>query len=127
MYLFKKSLKCETKFDFKKNHSLFKRREESKRILNKYPNRIPIIVTKSSNSNILKIDKHKYLAPADLTMGQFVYVIRKRINLSAEKAIYLFCNNVLPPTSAFLSSIYADHKDEDGFLYIVYAAENTFG
>ena len=36
--------------------------------------------------------------PADLTVGQFVYVIRKRIKLSPEKAIFIFINNILPPT-----------------------------
>ena len=38
--------------------------------------------------------------PADLTVGQFVYVIRKRIKLSPEKAIFIFVDNVLPPTGA---------------------------
>jgi hypothetical protein len=33
-----------------------------------------------------------------LTVGQFVYVIRKRIKLSSEKAIFIFVKNVLPPT-----------------------------
>ena len=36
--------------------------------------------------------------PADLTVGQFVYVIRKRVNLSPEKAIFVFVKNTLPPT-----------------------------
>lgn len=36
--------------------------------------------------------------PADLTVGQFVYVIRKRIKVSPEKAIFMFVRNVLPPT-----------------------------
>jgi hypothetical protein len=31
-------------------------------------------------------------------VGQFVYVIRKRIKLSPEKAIFIFINNILPPT-----------------------------
>jgi len=26
-----------------------------------------------------------------------------------------------------MSSIYEDHKDEDGFLYVTYSGENTFG
>ena len=63
----------------------------------------------------------------DLTVGQFVYVIRKRIKLSPEKAIFIFVNNVLPPTAALMSSIYDEHKDDDGFLYIAYSGENTFG
>jgi GABA(A) receptor-associated protein len=60
-------------------------------------------------------------------VGQFVYVIRKRIKLSPEKAIFIFVNNVLPPTAALMSSIYDEHKDDDGFLYIAYSGENTFG
>lgn len=33
-------------------------------------------------------------------MGQFVYVIRKRIKVSPEKAIFMFVKNVLPPTGS---------------------------
>jgi GABA(A) receptor-associated protein len=73
------------------------------------------------------LDKKKYLVPADLTVGQFVYVIRKRIKLSPEKAIFVFVNNVLPPTAALMSSIYDEHRDDDSFLYITYSGENTFG
>jgi GABA(A) receptor-associated protein len=40
----------------------------------------------------------RYLVPADLSVGQFVYVVRKRIKLSAEKAIFVFIDNTLPPT-----------------------------
>ena len=40
----------------------------------------------------------RYLVPGDLTVGQFVYVIRKRIRVSPEKAIFMFVKNVLPPT-----------------------------
>jgi hypothetical protein len=56
------------------------------------------------------------LVPADLTVGQFVYVIRKRIKLSPEKAIFIFVDEVLPPTAALMSSIYEEHKDEDGYV-----------
>ncbi|XP_020243337.1 autophagy-related protein 8C-like [Asparagus officinalis] len=58
---------------------------------------------------------------------QFVYVVRKRIKLSAEKAIFIFVKNTLPPTAAMMSSIYEENKDEDGFLYMTYSGENTFG
>ena len=43
-------------------------------------------------------DDSRYLVPADLTVGQFVYVVRKRIKLSPEKAIFIFVKNILPPT-----------------------------
>ena len=37
---------------------------------------------------------------ADLTVGQFIYVIRKRIKLPPERALFIFANNVIPPTGA---------------------------
>ena len=81
---------------------------------------LQVICEKVEKSDIATIDKKKYLVPADLTVGQFVYVIRKRIKLSPEKAIFIFVDEVLPPTAALMSSIYEEHKDEDGFLYITY-------
>ncbi|KAL5709197.1 Autophagy-related protein 8g [Ranunculus cassubicifolius] len=86
-----------------------------------------VIVEKAKRSDIPNIDKKKYLVPADLTVGQFVYVIRKRIKLSAEKAIFIFVDNVLPATGAIMSAIYEEKKDEDEFLYVTYSGENTFG
>ena len=85
-------------------------------------NSAQVICEKVEKSDIATIDKKKYLVPADLTVGQFVYVIRKRIKLSPEKAIFIFVDEVLPPTAALMSSIYEEHKDEDGFLYITYVA-----
>ncbi|OAY81817.1 Autophagy-related protein 8C [Ananas comosus] len=124
------------KSSFKLEHPLERRQAEAARIREKYPDRIPVIVEKAERSDIPDIDKKKsvlnfmplkYLVPADLTVGQFVYVVRKRIKLSAEKAIFIFVKNTLPPTAAIMSAIYEEHKDEDGFLYMTYSGENTFG
>ncbi|XP_047338729.1 autophagy-related protein 8C-like [Impatiens glandulifera] len=115
------------KSSFKSEHPLGRRQAEAGRIREKYPDRIPVIVEKADKSDIPDIDKKKYLVPADLTVGQFVYVVRKRIKLSAEKAIFIFINNVLPSTGSMMSAIYEESKDEDGFLYMTYSGENTFG
>ncbi|XP_029117704.1 autophagy-related protein 8C-like isoform X3 [Elaeis guineensis] len=104
-----------------------RRQAEAARIREKYPDRIPVIVEKAERSDIPDIDKKKYLVPADLTVGQFVYVVRKRIKLGAEKAIFIFVKNTLPPTAVMMSAIYEENKDEDGFLYMTYSGENTFG
>ena len=113
---------------FKKKFSFSKRSEESTRILSKYSDKIPIIVTKSDTCDLPDIDKNKFLVPAEITLAQFMYVIRRRINLSSEESIFLFLNNnVLAHTSATLGSLYQEHKDKDGFLYLVYCNENAFG
>lgn len=115
------------KFELKKKHSFEDRISESEKIKKKYNDRIPVIVEPSKQSRLNKIDKTKFLVPEDLTVGNFLSVIRKRIKLTSEQALFIFVNNVLPCTSQTMGTIYDQHKDEDGFLYLVYTEENTFG
>lgn len=104
-----------------------KRCEESKRIMSKYPDRIPVIVNKNNRSNIRDIDKKKYLVPQDMNIGQFTYIIRKNLKLDKSEALFVTINNRLIPTNNPISEIYKNHKNDDGFLYVVYSSENTFG
>ncbi|KAF1800182.1 autophagy protein Atg8 ubiquitin like protein [Mucor lusitanicus] len=112
---------------FKTRHSFDARLKESKRILNKYPDRIPIICEKVEGNSIARMSKQKYLIPSDICLGQFIYSIRKNIKLSEEKVIYMYIGGSIPTISESLSSLYTQYKDEDGFLYLSYAGENTFG
>jgi hypothetical protein len=54
-------------------------------------------------------------------------VIRKRMSLKPEVGLYIFVNGSIPSNSSFLHYLFLDHKDDDGFLYIYYDVENTFG
>ena len=81
----------------------------------------------AERTDVPDIDKNKYLVPADLSVSQFMHVIRKRIKLPSEKAIFIFVNNTIPPTAALMSVLYQEQKDEDGFMYVTYSGENTFG
>lgn len=103
------------------------RREEAERIMKKYPDRIPVFVEKRKGSTIPDIDKRKYLVPRDLTMGQFMYVIRKRIKLSADQAIFLFVNDTLRPAGELMSQTYKECAGTDNFLRIIYSGEAVFG
>tara|TARA_B100000795_G_C22762196_1_gene424102 strand:+ start:346 stop:699 length:354 start_codon:yes stop_codon:yes gene_type:complete len=113
--------------NYKQQHTFSERQMEASRILVKYPDRIPVIVEKVPGSIIEDIDRKKYLVPGDITVGQFMYVIRKRIKLSPEQAIFIFMGENMPATSSLMSKIYNSHKEEDQFLYLSYASENTFG
>ena len=112
--------------NFKDRYSFENRLAESTRIKSKFPDRIPIIVERGSK-NIEDIDKNKYLVPKDLTVGQFMYVIRKRIHLTPDQAFYIFINNTIPTTSELICVEYNQKKADDGFLYITYSGESTFG
>ena len=113
--------------EYKNNISEDTRIQECSRILNKHPNRVPIIVCKDKNCTLLDIDKQKYLVPQDMNLGQFIYVIRKRIKLQPNEALFVLVNNSLMPSNKSLQEVYESNKDTDGFLYIVYSSENTFG
>lgn len=115
--------------DFQKEHTFAQRKEESNRIKNKYSDRVPIICqrSKSYNEDCPLIDKKKYLVPEDLTLGQFLYVLRKRCNINANKALFCYVNGTMPSTGKMMKIIYDEHQDPDGFLYIYYNTENTFG
>lgn len=114
-------------FAYKKNVSFEERKSEASRIMAKYPDRIPIIVEKTECADIPDIDKKKYLVPCDITLGQFQYVIRKKISLRDDQAIFLLINNTLQPTSSLISQLYNDHREDCGYLFIKYTSENTFG
>jgi GABA(A) receptor-associated protein len=113
---------------FKTKHTFEYRFAEAQRIKKKFPMRIPIIVEKSNTNKTLPfIDKNKFLTPSDLTLGQFYYVIRKRIKLDSNAALFFFINDAMFPVASMIDHIYNENKDEDGFLYITYTSENTFG
>ena len=82
---------------------------------------------KSLGSQIVDIGKRKYLVPSDITVAQFMWIIRKRIQLPSEKAIFLFVDKTVPQSSLTMGQLYEKEKDEDGFLYVAYSGENTFG
>lgn len=113
--------------NFKEKNTFDFRLSESNRIRNKFPDKTPVIVEKGSKSTLPEIDKNKYLVPSDITMAQFMYIIRKRLTLPPETALFLYIDSTFPTTSSLIKEIYSDHRDEDGFLYIQYTGENTFG
>ena len=106
---------------------LDERMEESRTMRTKYPDRLPIIV-EPKDAHTPSIDKRKYMVQPDLTFGHLMYVVRRRLMLRSDQALFFFTSsNQLQPASSTIGSIFDRVHDEDGFLYIVYAFENTFG
>jgi len=114
--------------EFKNRHSFENRLNESQSIMCKYPNRIPIICEKNKDCKItMSLSKVKYLIPFTMLVGEFILYIRRTININKEQGIYLFINGNIPCTSDNFFNLYHNYKDNDGFLYIIYTYENTFG
>jgi GABA(A) receptor-associated protein len=108
--------------------SLQKQKDEVKRIINKFPGRVPILVYKDPRSDIQEVGKNKFLVPRDLKWDNFLLVIRKRITLTPEKGLFIFVNNImLNSNSGTVGDIYEQYKESSGYLVISYAGESVFG
>jgi GABA(A) receptor-associated protein len=71
-----------------KNKPLAERKLEVKNMMTKFPGKVPIILQKYSSSQTVVMDKEKYLVPGEITVGEILYMFRKRIKY------WIFrCNN----------------------------------
>ncbi|KAG8343188.1 putative Autophagy protein Atg8 ubiquitin like Ubiquitin like autophagy protein Apg12 [Trypanosoma vivax] len=112
---------------YKMNYTLENRKRESAKAREQHPDRIPVICERVCDSAVGDMKKCKFLLPHYLTVGQFLVHIRKRVQLSPEVALFVYVNDSVLPISLQMADIYAKHKDEDGFLYMKYSGEATFG
>lgn len=117
----------QTELSFKEITSFEKRVSESSRIRAKFPDRAPMIIERAPGAHVPLIDKNKFLVPLDLTFGQLLYIIRRRLILPPEQALFVFCGKLLPSTATLIREVYNRHKDSDGFVYLRYTGENTYG
>ncbi|KAK9086221.1 hypothetical protein Syun_028615 [Stephania yunnanensis] len=88
---------------------------------------LSVIVERYASSDLPEMEKKKFLVPRDMSMGQFIHIISSRLRLTPGKALFVFVNNTLPQTASLMETLYDSLKDEDGFLYLCYSSEKTFG
>jgi GABA(A) receptor-associated protein len=114
---------------FVEDHSQEMRLAEANRVRKEYPDRVPCVVevSRTSAQDVPAPDKKKYLVPGDITLGAFLQVLRKRLRLKPEKALFAILEGTMPPCTKTMAELYSRHKREDNFLYIMLTAENTFG
>ncbi|KAG4107809.1 autophagy-related protein 8A-like protein [Neocallimastix lanati (nom. inval.)] len=127
MFYGNKKKNSDFEFNFQKENPFEKRQEESRNILNNYPGRIPIIVERFPNStSVPELAKKKFLCPSDITFSQFSESIRKKLKIESTQAIFFFSPDLIS-NEIVISELYEKKKNADGFLYISYSSENTFG
>lgn len=94
----------------------------------RYPDRVPVICERADDCDLPSLDIATFLLPKSLTVGQMAYIVRKRLNLAPQRALYMFVGGRVPPCSMSLADLAAKYVDaEDGLVHVIYASEVTFG
>ena len=108
--------------------SFNERLAQTTNILAKYPDRVCIYIEKQASCKSLPIiNKNKFLVPNGITAAQFIYVIRKKITVLPQQAIFLYINNTIISGNTRMIELSNKYINNDGFLYITYSGENCFG
>jgi hypothetical protein len=117
-------------FQFKKEiPNVNARKLECNKIRAQCPDKIPIILEKDHNCKIEPLDKTKFLVPLAFKSYQFCSMIRKKFSLPENQAFFLLAEGKHTITGDILmAEIYEKYRDkEDGFLYVSYSSEVTWG
>ncbi|KPI82942.1 ATG12/APG12 putative (ATG12) [Leptomonas seymouri] len=71
----------------------------------------------------------KCVLPYSKTVAEVILTLRDRLALDSCQSLFLSVgeNNALVPGNAFLGDLYQRYHHRDGFLYLSYLLENTFG
>ena len=104
--------------------------KKSKILLDKYPDKIPVILEKSKKDKLLSNSvKNKLLVSQDMTIATILQLIKKNLKINEHIAIYIMVSdkNIMLSGSYSISEIYNNYKNNDGFLYLEYCSENVFG
>lgn len=112
---------------YERTTTLEDRLKESKSIIEKHPDKIPIIVEYHKGVSLPNKVPNKFLVPNSFTFGEFLGTLRKKIELKPEHGIFVFIDNTIPSMTINLGQLYKEKKKECGFLYLEVSTENTFG
>lgn len=110
-------------------NSAVNRKDEASVIRSEFPGKIPVVVERwCKEHNLPYTSRMKFLVPQEITMSQFLHIVRNRLSISSTMSLYLLVNNTtLVSLSKTLAEVYRENHDDDGFLYVTYASQEVFG
>jgi hypothetical protein len=125
--------------DFRKKFKFEERKDITRKIISKYEDKCPIYLSFDSQLSFKSLKNYnRYIVSNNLTLTQFLLIVKKKINFDPTESLTLFIeiydknssnikDTILAPLSSSINTIYDINKNEDGFLYMKVLKENVFG
>lgn len=104
-----------------------KLRQLTKKILERYPQKVPILLHFNPN---VKHDllKTRFIVDRCMTFTEFAAIIRKSISINESEGLYYYTRDTVVCMSRTIGEIYEEYKTpETGILDVSVACESTFG
>ncbi|KAG8190727.1 hypothetical protein JTE90_024861 [Oedothorax gibbosus] len=120
------STQAKTEWKYKKRKTFDCRKLESEEIGSLYPSSVPVILEKASSNGTPTAQKEKYLVPRNITVADFVLMVRKNMFLHNDASLLLVAGKEILHSSFKMGEVFDECKDEDGFLYLAYNAYKSF-
>jgi GABA(A) receptor-associated protein len=92
------------------------------------PHKIPVRCQRSPDSRLPVLVRTNWMVPSHVTMGEFLFWIRRQLQLPCHMAMFMaFEDGFMPQMSATMSLLHLWGAGPDGCLHLVYSGENVFG
>lgn len=123
-------------FEFEKQITPQKRKDDCARILKRYPERVPVICEKAprAGAGVPQINSKKFLVPKQMTVSQLIVVVKNQLEneghpgYNPNTSLYFTLRNrTAVGQGTVLETAHQKHASEDGFLYMHYSEETAFG
>lgn len=115
-------------FKFKTENSLEERKRNSEALLKQFDDKIPLICEKDPKWKMESLPKTKFLVPNTMMWSQLIDMIKSKIKLDNKEALFLLIAGKHQVSGEkTLGEIFEAYKDEDGFLYVSYAGQLSWG
>lgn len=122
-------------FEFEKQITEEKRRADCNKIMERYPERVPVVCERAPRGgDVPQINSKKFLVPKQMSVSQLIVVVKNQLgaeghpSFNENAALYFTLRNrtTLQPNTK-LEVAHNEHRSPDGFLYMHYSVETVFG
>jgi GABA(A) receptor-associated protein len=109
--------------------SLEARRSEATKLLAQHPNKVPTIVEPSkSKDNVYFMPSNKFIVRKDCSFQELSHIIRSKLKLRPEASLCIVVGaEMIPSPEQSIGQLYELKGEADGFLYISYSSQQSYG